>query len=424
MNRDERSAVPLAMDLIPSTGFNPFVPGVMDNPYPSYRELRDTDPVHFSEATGLYFLSRYEDVATLGPDPHCLVRGTSLSGLFTEHRGTAMYRLFCNNVFAMDEPDHGRLKRLFSRTFVRSRVERLVPRIEEICVRLIDEADLDPSGGRFDLIQALGRPLPFEVICELLGIRTEDREPFLRWTSMLLPVIDPFPTTAQTKAAIDAAGCFEGYFTAVIGERRRMIAADLEPPQGLITDLVRAADEDDGGRLTQDELISLCWTLLVAGYENVTNLISNAMRSLCEHPDQAAALREDPELLGNLPDEALRHYSTTQYNPRQAADDLRVRGVTIPRGAGVILLRGAANRDERQFPDPDRFDLRRANSATHIGFGEGATLCTGAALARIEVRIAFRELFKRFGPFSLTRFEQGPTKLFWGPQALEVEYAP
>ncbi|MFE5302346.1 cytochrome P450 [Streptomyces sp. NPDC056632] len=396
----------------------------MDDPYPLYRQLRDSDPVHFSAATGLYFLSRYEDVATLGRDSHSLVRGTSISGLFTEHRETAVFRLFGNNIFAVDEPDHGRLKRLFSRAFVRSRVERLVPRIEEICGRLIEEADLDPSGGRFDLIGALGRPLPFEVICELLGILAEDRDPFLRWTGALLPVIDPFPTPAETKAAIDAAGCFEGYFTAVIGERRRLIAAGLEPPQGLITDLVRAADADEGGRLTQDELISLCWTLLVAGYENVTNLISNAMRALCENPDQATALREDPELLGNLPDEALRHYSTTQYNSRQAADDLRVRGVTIPRGAGVILLRGAANRDDRQFTDPDRFDLRRTNSAAQVGFGEGATFCTGAALARIEVRIAFRELFKRFGSFSLTRFEQGPTKLFWGPQALEVAYAP
>ena len=129
-------------------------------------------------------------------------------------------------------------------------------------------------------------------------------------------------------------------------------------------------------------------------------------------------------MLANLPDEVLRYYSTTQYNMRQAAADLVLHGRTIPAGDNVILLRGAANRDERKFADPDVFDLRRPDSAHHIGFGEGATFCIGAALARLEVQIALGALLDRIGEFRVTRWEQQTTVLMWGPAAVEVEYAP
>ncbi|RSS75546.1 cytochrome P450 [Streptomyces sp. WAC06614] len=395
----------------------------MDDPYPAYQQLRDHSPVHFHPDLGLYFLSRYADVSALGRDQRRMIRGTSLSGLFEEYRGTGLQEILGDNLFGVDEPTHGRLKRLVTRTFVRSRVEALVPRIEEICGQLLDEAELAPSGGRFDLIGTLGYPLPFQVICELLGIDPGDREPFLDWTRKVLPIVDPLPDPGQVRAAVDGAGSFVGYFTALVGERRRALRAGRDLPPGLVSDLVRAAEDEDGGRLSGPELISLCFTLLVAGFENVTNLVSNAWRALAENPEQAEALCKEPELLHNLPDEVLRYYSTTQYNTRQTTEDLTLHGVRIPAGATVVLLRGAANRDGRQFPDPDRFDLRRTNSATHTGFGEGATLCTGAALSRLEVRIAFRELLRRCGPgLRISRFEAGPTKLFWGPRVLEVEY--
>lgn len=209
----------------------------------------------------------------------------------------------------------------------------------------------------------------------------------------------------------------------MIGERRRLLRTGRAVPPGLITDLVAVAEED-GQRPTGEELTSLVFTVLVAGFENVTNLISNAMRALSENPDQAAALRGDPRLADNLPDEALRSYSTTQHNARETAEPVELDGVTVPKGSFVVLPRGAANRDQRQFPDPDRFDLRRFNSGTHVGFGEGPTFCTGAALTRAEVKIAFRELFRRFGEFRIRTLELGPTKLFWGPRAIEVEYGP
>ncbi|WTW96337.1 cytochrome P450 [Streptomycetaceae bacterium NBC_01309] len=410
------------MALIQPTDFNLFLPGVMDDPYPAYRELRERAAVHVNEQTGAHYLARYQDVAALGRDPRKLVRGATITGLFEEHRGTGLHRMIRTNLFALDEPDHGRLKSLISKAFFRPRIGELVPRIEEICGRLLDEAELDPSGGTFDLIRTLGYPMPFQVICELLGIEPEDRQPFLAWTRKVLPLVDPFPTAEDTKAAIDGGGQFDGYLTAVIGERRRLLRAGRAVQPGLITDLVAVAEED-GARLSEEELTATVFTVLVAGFENVTNLISNTMRALCENPGQAAALRREPHLVENLADEALRYYSTTQYNPREAAEEIEVDGVTIPKGAFVVLLRGAANRDDRQFPEPDRFDLRRLNSATHVGFGEGPTFCTGAALTRVEVQIAFRELFRRFGEFRIARLDLGPTKLFWGPRAIEVEYA-
>jgi cytochrome P450 len=200
-----------------------------------------------------------------------------------------------------------------------------------------------------------------------------------------------------------------------------MLAGGTEPPPGLITDLVRVASPH--GELTTVELMNLCLTLLLAGFENVTNLIGNAARALAENSAQAAMLRRRPELLDNLADETLRYYSTTQYNSRQTTDVVELHGVSIPAGANVILLRGSANRDERRFAEPDRFDLERPDSGRHVGFGEGATFCTGAALARAEVRIAFRALFERIGDFAVTHRESNPTKLFWGSQAIRIEYS-
>jgi len=274
--------------------FNLFAPGVMDNPYPYYSTLRERAPVHFNEEIGLHYLSRYDDVAALGRDRQRLIRGDSISGIFAAYRDTALHRvLIYNNLFALDEPTHGRLKRLVTKTFTRARVEQLVPRMEGICAQLLDEAGLD----------------------------------------------------------------------------------------------------------------------------------RNTMRSLAENPEQARALRDDPSLFWTLPDDALRYYSTTQYNIRQAAATIELHDTKIPEGAIVMLLRGSANRDERRFADPDTFDLRRPDSAAHVGFGEGPTSCTGAMLARVEVQVAFRAL-QRLGEFRITRWDPGPTKLFWGPRAVEVEYQP
>jgi cytochrome P450 len=211
------------------------------------------------------------------------------------------------------------------------------------------------------------------------------------------------------------------YLSELVEERRSALGAGRRP-DGLITALVEVADE--GERLSGDELIMLATVLVIAGFETTTNTVALAMRALLEHPDQLAALRSDPSLFVNLPDEVVRHSSTAQYALRETTADVEVRGTAIPRGSQVILLRGSANRDPRHFPDPDAFDLRRPNSADHVGFGEGVTFCTGAGLARMELEVAMRNLLARLTPVRITRWEQRPSKLLWGPRRVELEYAP
>jgi cytochrome P450 len=179
---------------------------------------------------------------------------------------------------------------------------------------------------------------------------------------------------------------------------------------------------EDGERLNGDELIMLATILVIAGFETTTNTVGLATRALLDHPDQLAALRADPGLFANLPDEAVRHSSTAQYAMRETTEDVEVAGTTIPGGSLVILLRGSANRDPRHFPDPDAFDLRRPNSADHVGFGEGVTFCTGAGLARIELEVAMRALLERVTPVRITRWVQRPSKLLWGPSLVDLEY--
>lgn len=403
--------------------FNLFAPGVMDDPYPYYRRLRDLDPVHHNEEVGYYFVSRHRDVVDL-TRAGALIRGRSLSGVFEAYRGTALFDVLLeSNLFGLDEPRHGELKAQVVGTLTARRVRALRPRVEQICAELMDELAPDPRGGRFELISAIGQRLPFEVICELVGIPTDDRAEFLRWSKKVLPIADPFPSDEVVRAALDGGGAFDGYLTAVISERRRALRAGRPVQPGLLTDLVTESLADPG-LFQRHELICLCFTMLVAGYENVTNLIGNTMRALTENPEQAVALRENPALMDNLADEVLRYYATTQYNSREVTADVTVGDVTIPRGATLALLRGSANRDERAFPDPDTFDLRRPNSHDQVGFGEGATYCTGAALARLELTVVYKEILARMGELRIADWRMRPTKLFWGPDLVEVEYGP
>ena len=401
--------------------FNPFVPGVMDDPYPYYRALRDLDPAHHNPDIGYWFLSRYEDVDGLGRDRRTLNRGDVGTSLFDPYRDTALWRLFGPMIFNMDDPEHGRLRGLIAQTFTRRRIEALRPRIEQICVDLLDRAGLDPAGGTFALIPTFAYPLPFLVICELLGLPTDGRDRLLGWTRAMVPILDPFPAKEVVDRAIEAADAFEQYLMAVLDERRAMLRSGRELPVGLLSDLVEGS-ESNREWFTDVDLVSMAFTVTAAGFENVTNLIGNSVRALTENPDQTRALRADRGLLANLPDEVLRYYSTTQYNARQAVVDIDLHGRRIPAGANIILLRGAANRDERRFPQPDTFDLRRPDSAHNLGFGEGPTFCVGAMLARMEVQIAFAALLDRIGEFRITHWEQQRTVLVWGPAAVEVEY--
>lgn len=399
-------------------GFDPFLPGVMDDPYPYYAVLRERDPVHFNGELGMFFLSRYEDVLTAAHDSARFVRGQQ-SRYYDEFAPAARI-LVGDSLFTKDPPEHERLKGVIGRAFARSRLEAPRPRVEELCRGLLDDLDLCPGGGRVELVGGLAYPLPFLVLAEVLGIPTGDRDDFRRWSAEVATIVDPFPPPGVKARAEAACAAMVDYLMLLLYDRRRMLRAGRRPP-GLLTTLVELAE--DGELLTSSELIMLCGTLVVAGIETVSNLIGCTIKALVEHPDQLAALGRHPELYANLVDEAVRYHPASQYTPKEAAVDVAVAGTTIPAGSRVVLLRGSANRDRRRFADPDVFDLRRPNSADHVGFGEGPTVCIGAGLARIELQVAIRQLMERVTPLRITRWVQRPSKVMWGPSEVELEYA-
>jgi pimeloyl-[acyl-carrier protein] synthase len=402
--------------------FNPYAPEVISNPYKYYRALRNERPVYFNDELGIYFLSRYADVKGIGRNQNLLIRGETRAGYFDQYEGSALYRIGPRySLFAMDEPGHGRLRSMIISCFTSSSIDDLTPTIQRICTHLLDHAELDPRGGSFELIEMLANPLPFLVLCELLGISNADRTDFRRWIQSFTAMLVPSPAPDDVIDGMAAGEALEAYFTVLLEERRKMLRAGRPLPTGLISDLL-AISEQHPESLTPLELICTCRSVVTAGFENITILIGNTMRALAENPDQARALRSDPSLYQNLTDEALRYYSTTQHNSREAARNIGLHGMVIPKGAQVVLLRGAANRDERHFADPDNFDLRRFNSRSQIGFGEGAYHCIGAALTRIQIQIVFRELFRRFKEISILRWRQSPSSSMWGPRMLEVEY--
>ena len=410
---------PVSFD--PATqSFNPFVSGMMEDPYPYYAILRDRDPVHWNGELQMYFLSRYADVLRVGRDRRRFIRGNAVRSAFAAFQGTIIEEAL-SNLFTIDPPDHTRLKGFISKAFTRPRIEALRGRITEICNELLDAAAVGSgAGGTFELVRDFSYPLPFQVICELMGVPIDERDAVRERTRHITPLIDPFLDPETPAKGAEACAWFKDYLTTLVTERRRARAAGLPRPPGLVTDLVELSDDD---RLTPSELFAMCVVLFIAGFENVTNLISNALRALVESPDQHAALRADATLYQNLPDEALRYYSTTQYNAREAAEDVEIEGHPIPRGSVIVMLRGAANRDERRFQNPDVFDLRRPDSHAHLGFGEAATFCTGSGLARLETEVAIRTLFERASAVSIREWVLGPTKLFWGPTKVVVDYS-
>lgn len=398
--------------------FNPFLPGIMNDPYPYYKELRNRDPLHWNPELQMFFVSRYTDVLNVGRDRRRFIRGNAVKSAFAAFQGTIIEEAL-SNLFTVDPPDHTRLKGFISRSFTRSRIEALRARITEICADLLDDAGVAGGSGSMQLVRDYSYPLPFQVICELMGVPIGDREAVRERTRYITPLIDPFLEPDAPEKGAEACTWFKDYVGQLVAERRRARTRGGAAPTGIMSDLVARMDEE---KLTPSELFAMAVVLFIAGFENVTNLISNAIRALVENPDQLDDLRNDPSLYANLPDEALRYYSTTQYNARESASDVEISGGQLPKGSVVVVLRGAANRDERRFTDPDRFNLRRPDSDAHLGFGEAATFCTGSGLARLETEVAIRSLLQRTNNIAVSQWVFGPTKLFWGPSQVTLDY--
>jgi cytochrome P450 PksS len=358
------------------------------NPYPFYARLRADAPVWrtmLPDKRVAWLVTRYEDVARVlkddtlakdrlnAMDPQQLTKTPWVPGFLKPLE---------RNMLDLDDPDHARLRGLVSKAFTPRLIERLRGRIEMLCEDLLDVME---RNGRAELVGDYALPIPATVIAELLGVPAEDRRRFHRWSSRLVSV----SSGRDMLRALPAALAFTRYLRKLISQRRG------DPRDDLITALVRA--EEEGDKLSEDELLAMAFLLLVAGHETTVNLIACGTLAVLEHPEQAEALRLDPSLTKTAVEELLRYTSPVELaTERYARKDVEIAGVTIPRGELVLAVLGSANRDERHFEDPDILNLAR-DPRRHLAFGRGGVHhCLGAPLARMEGQIATGALLRRF----------------------------
>jgi cytochrome P450 len=365
-------------------------PELLADPYPAYSRLRATGSIHYQSTSkrGLQFavLSRYADVQhalrerRLGRRDYADVMRAGL-GDGPLARSLTRWMVF------QDPPDHTRLRGLVNQAFTPQSVERLRGEIGTIVERQLEAATQRSS---FDLISEFAAPLPVLVICELLGVSTEDRDKFGQWSAAIAASLDHLttPDPAASRRGNAAAAELTTYFRKLV-ERHRST-----PGEDLLSDLLRA--EDRGIGLAEDELLATCVLLFFAGHETTVNLIGNGVLALLRHPDQADRLRMEPDLAVAAVEELLRYDSPVQRTGRVALENIQLDdGQTIQTGGLVTVLLGSANRDEQQFSQPDSLDLARPNSSRHLAFGAGIHYCVGAPLARLEAQIAIPALLRR-----------------------------
>ncbi|MFI1912274.1 cytochrome P450 [Nocardia sp. NPDC020380] len=366
-----------------------FNPENRHDPFPFYRQLQDLGPAHRSPL-GLSLLTRYDEVATV------LTSSDWGHDQEVEHLHSGQEEVFPPVFMWMEPPDHTRLRGLVSKAFTPRRIMAIRPRIEEIVGGLLDTA---LAAGEFDAITAIAYPLPLTVICEILGIPAGDHDRIQEWSQILSWGLDPdhlLPQQAKDARA-EATPRFLAYLRALIAERR------AAPCEDLISGL--AAVEDQGDRLTEEEMLGTIIFLIVAGHETTVNLVGNCLLALLRHPDQLALLRSRPELVRPAIDEVLRYDGPAHLNTRSAKVRTTLGGRTFEPGDGVVPLLACANRDPRAFTDPETFDITRfdghAPVTKHLAFSLGHHYCLGAPLATLEMEVLLNAILARVGGMEL-----------------------
>jgi len=389
-----------------TVAYNPFAKEVRENPYPYYAQLRREAPVHYLESLGLWTVARYDDVLATVRDHQSF----SSAPMNFQSVREGFFGANSAIIIGADPPVHTRLRNLVNRGFTPRRIAALEPRVCEIAESLVKEL----AGRReFDLMADFAIPLPVTVIAEMLGVEAERYADFKRWSDSVVSLISGTPDSEQRARLQPDLHAFRDYFLRIVDERR------AHPRDDLISALLRASETEQA--LTAEEVITFAALLLVAGNETTTNLIGNAMLALLEHPRELDKVRQNPELVPNLVEEALRYDGPVQGLFRQATRDVRLGDTTIPAGALVMTLFASANRDERQFPEPDAFNVHR-NIDGHLAFGFGIHFCLGAALARLEARIGLGALLLAFPHFEAnsTRIERLESMFLRGPKSVRL----
>lgn len=380
------------------------------DPHLVYADLRARGPVHrvrIPEGTPAWLVVGYEEGRAALADQRLSKQWSGASpalGLSQVASGTSM--------LSTDAPVHTRLRKLVTREFTPRRMQQLVPGVQRMTDELLDTMLALPGRGT-DLVESLAFPLPMSVICELLGVPFLDRRAFRVWSNTAVSSID---AAARRAATADMSG----YLAGLLDEKRN------RPGDDLMSALIHTADEE-GDRLSAEELMGMAWLLLVAGHETTVNLISNGVLALLTHPEQLAALRADPGLIDNAVEEMLRYagpIETATY--RFTIEPHEIGGTVIPGGGELVLIATAdAGRDPDRYPDADRFDITR-DARGHLAFGHGIHFCLGAPLARIEAAVAIGSLLERCPELAL---DADPDTLTWrtgmlirGPEGLPVRW--
>jgi cytochrome P450 len=392
-------------------------PVIREDPFPSYDQIRAQGPLVRSD---LALLSAHHDVclavlrsphfgqARLDLLPGILQLGAKIGG-----RGV-LGPIEPPSMLVADPPEHTRYRKLVTRVFSARAIAALRPRVEQIAEELLDDMTSAASGSSVDLVTHYASLLPATVIAEILGAPVGMRRQFLDWgagAALSLDIGLSYHDFRRSELDISALHRWMlGHFADI----RRA------PRDDVLSALVTAHDQED--RLTSDELSSIAMLLLAAGFETTVHLLGNGAVLLMRHPDQLDLLRAQPQGWADAVEEILRYESPVQRTGRVAKQDTEVARRQVPAGSFIVLLLGGANRDPAVFPDPHRFDMRRANAAQNLAFSSGIHYCIGATLARLEGEIALRALFRRFPDLSLADTpRRRPTRVLRGYDTIPVQ---
>jgi cytochrome P450 len=379
-----------ARELAADFDIEKLTPDFYANPYPTYRALREHEPVK-RMPNGSYFLTRYDDLVAAYKNTR-LFSSDKKREFAPKYGSSLLYEHHTTSLVFNDPPAHTRVRRLIMGALSR----RAIAEMEGDLIALVDRLlDALAAKGEVDLIEDFAAAIPIEVIGNLLDVPQEERLPLRGWSLAILGALEPVISAEAFARGNDAVKDFLGYLEVLVARRRLRPG---NPERDVLTRLIQG--EDNGERLTEKELLHNCIFLLNAGHETTTNLIGNGLVALSEHPSEKKRLIENPALVKTAVEEILRFESSNQLGNRMTTERVEFGGVTMTAGTSVTLCIGAANRDDRQFKDPENLDVGR-NPNRHLAFGTGAHQCAGMALARLEGVIAISRLLARFPSYAL-----------------------
>ncbi|WP_315762242.1 MULTISPECIES: cytochrome P450 [unclassified Bradyrhizobium] len=384
-----------ARELAANFDLQDLTPGFYADPYPTYRALRDHEPVKRLR-NGSYFLTRYDDLVTAYKNTKAFSSDKKRE-FAPKYGASLLYEHHTTSLVFNDPPAHTRVRRLIMGALSPRAIAEMEPALIALVDRLLDAIE---AKGKFELIGDFASAIPVEVIGNLLDVPHEERGPLRDWSLAILGALEPVLSPEQFSRGNEAVKDFLIYLEDLVARRR---AKPGNPERDVLTRLIQGEThgEGNGERLSEKELLHNCIFLLNAGHETTTNLIGNGLVALLQHPAEKRRLLQAPELIRTAVEEILRYESSNQLGNRMTTERVELGGITLEPGTFVTLCIGAANRDPAQFEDPERFDVTRISNK-HLAFGTGAHQCAGMALARLEGAIAISRFLKRFPNYALT----------------------